>query len=170
MMMRKILFGLMAAAMVVAPAFAQDAERPKKKMPSSPRYFTSLKAATKEAQKYDAPIFVAAVGKGTPAEEVVKDLTRHKFFKELAAKGFFVYTMRVGLSKKEKDIDGRSPKPLYDRLTADERALLDVICPPDKVRSIGGGKNTDLAAFVGKTALEVDGIGRTERTVCRKLD
>ena len=42
MMMRKILFGLMAAAMVVAPAFAQDAERPKKKMPSSPRYFTSL--------------------------------------------------------------------------------------------------------------------------------
>ena len=136
MMMRKILFGLMAAAMVVAPAFAQDAERPKKKMPSSPRYFTSLKAATKEAQKYDAPIFVAAVGKGTPAEEVVKDLTRHKFFKELAAKGFFVYTMRVGLSKKEKDIDGRSPKPLYDRLTADERALLDVICPPDKVRRL----------------------------------
>lgn len=136
MMMRKILFGLMAAAMVVAPAFAQDAERPKKKMPSSPRYFTSLKAATKEAQKYDAPIFVAAVGKGTPAEEVVKDLTRHKFFKELAAKGFFVYTMRVGLSKKEKDIDGRSPKPLYDRLTADERALLDVICPPDKVRKL----------------------------------
>ena len=135
-MMRKILFGLMAAAMVVAPAFAQDAERPKKKMPSSPRYFTSLKAATKEAQKYDAPIFVAAVGKGTPAEEVVKDLTRHKFFKELAAKGFFVYTMRVGLSKKEKDIDGRSPKPLYDRLTADERALLDVICPPDKVRRL----------------------------------
>ncbi|MBE6395893.1 MAG: hypothetical protein E7046_02670 [Lentisphaerae bacterium] len=135
--MRKILFGLMAAAMVVAPAFAQDAERPKKKMPSSPRYFTSLKAATKEAQKYDAPIFVAAVGKGTPAEEVVKDLTRHKFFKELAAKGFFVYTMRVGLSKKEKDIDGRSPKPLYDRLTADERALLDVICPPDdKVRKL----------------------------------
>ncbi len=136
MMMRKILFGLMAAAMVVAPAFAQDAERPKKKMPSSPRYFTSLKAATKEAQKYDAPIFVAAVGKGSPAEEVVKDLTRHKFFKELAAKGFFVYTMRVGLSKKEKDIDGRSPKPLYDRLTADERALLDVICPPDKVRRL----------------------------------
>lgn len=136
MMMRKILFGLMAAAMVVAPAFAQDAERPKKKMPSSPRYFTSLKAATKEAQKYDAPIFVAAVGKGSPAEEVVKDLTRHKFFKELAAKGFFVYTMRVGLSKKEKDIDGRSPKPLYDRLTADERALLDVICPPDKVRKL----------------------------------
>ena len=136
MMMRKILFGLMAAAMVVAPAFAQDAERPKKKMPSSPRSFTSLKAATKEAQKYDAPIFVAAVGKGSPAEEVVKDLTRHKFFKELAAKGFFVYTMRVGLSKKEKDIDGRSPKPLYDRLTADERALLDVICPPDKVRRL----------------------------------
>ena len=134
--MKKILFGLMTVALAVAPAFAQDAEKPKRKMPSSPKYFTSIKAATKEAQKYDAPIFVAVVGKGTSAEEAVKNVTRHKFFKELAAKGFFVYTMRVGYSKKEKDIDGRSPKPLYDRLTADERALLDVICPPDKVRRL----------------------------------
>lgn len=136
MMMKKILFGLMAATLAVGPAFAQDAERPKKKMPSSPRYFTSLKAATKEAQKYDAPIFVVAVGKGSPAEEVVKDLTRHKFFRELAAKGFFVYTMRVALSKKEKDADGKSPKPLYEKLAADERALLDVVCPPDKIRRL----------------------------------
>jgi hypothetical protein len=136
MKMKKIIFGLMAAALAVAPAFAQDAEKPKKKMPSSPKYFTSIKAATKEAQKYDAPIFVVAVGKGSPAEEVVKDLTKHKFFRELAAKGFFVYTMRVALSKKEKEIDGKTPKPLYDKLTAEDRALLDVICPPDKVRKL----------------------------------
>ena len=136
MMMKKILFGLMTVALAVAPAFAQDAEKPKRKMPSSPKYFTSIKAATKEAQKYDAPIFVAVVGKGTSAEEAVKNVTRHKFFKELAAKGFFVYTMRVGYSKKEKDIDGRSPKPLYEKLSAEERALLDVICPPDKIRKL----------------------------------
>ena len=134
--MKKILFGLMTVALAVAPAFAQDAEKPKRKMPSSPKYFTSIKAATKEAQKYDAPIFVAVVGKGTSAEEAVKNVTRHKFFKELAAKGFFVYTMRVGYSKKEKDIDGRSPKPLYEKLSAEERALLDVICPPDKIRKL----------------------------------
>ena len=134
--MKKVLFGLMAAALVVVPAFAQDDEKPKKKMPSSPKYFTALKAATKEAAKYDAPIFVVAVGKGSPAEDVVKDLTRNKFFRELAQKGFFVYTMRVNLSKKEKDVDGRSPKPLYDKLKPEDQALLDVIWPPDKVRKL----------------------------------
>ena len=134
--MKKVLLGIMAVVLSVAPAFAQDSEKPKKKMPSSAKYFTSLKAATKEAMKYDAPIFVVAVGKGSPAEDVVKDLTKHKFFRELAQKGFFVYTMRVGLSKKEKDIDGKSPKPLYEKLSDDERALLDVICPPDKVRKL----------------------------------
>ena len=134
--MKRVLLGIMAAALAVAPVFAQDAEKPKKKMPSSAKYFTSLKAATKEAVKYDAPIFVVAVGKGTPAEDAVKSLTKHKFFQELAKKGFFVYTMRVTLSKKEKDIDGKSPKPLYEKLTADDQALLDVICPPDKIRKL----------------------------------
>ena len=136
MKMKRVLLGIMAAALAVAPVFAQDAEKPKKKMPSSAKYFTSLKAATKEAVKYDAPIFVVAVGKGSPAEDAVKSLTKHKFFQELAKKGFFVYTMRVALSKKEKDIDGKSPKPLYEKLTADDQALLDVICPPDKVRKL----------------------------------
>lgn len=136
MKMKRVLMGIMAAALAVAPVFAQDAEKPKKKMPSSAKYFTSLKAATKEAVKYDAPIFVAAVGKGSPAEDAVKSLTKHKFFQELAKKGFFVYTMRVALSKKEKDIDGKSPKPLYEKLTADDQALLDVICPPDKIRKL----------------------------------
>ena len=136
MKMKRVLMGIMAAALAVAPVFAQDAEKPKKKMPSSAKYFTSLKAATKEAVKYDAPIFVVAVGKGTPAEDAVKSLTKHKFFQELAKKGFFVYTMRVALSKKEKDIDGKSPKPLYEKLTADDQALLDVICPPDKIRKL----------------------------------
>lgn len=136
MKMKRVLLGIMAAALAVAPVFAQDAEKPKKKMPSSAKYFTSLKAATKEAVKYDAPIFVAAVGKGSPAEDAVKSLTKHKFFQELAKKGFFVYTMRVALSKKEKDIDGKSPKPLYEKLTADDQALLDVICPPDKIRKL----------------------------------
>ena len=136
MKMKRVLMGIMAAALAVAPVFAQDAEKPKKKMPSSAKYFTSLKAATKEAVKYDAPIFVAAVGKGSPAEDAVKSLTKHKFFQELAKKGFFVYTMRVALSKKEKDIDGKSPKPLYEKLTADDQALLDLICPPDKIRKL----------------------------------
>lgn len=138
MKMKKILFGLMAAAIAVTPAFAQeaDAEKPKKKMPSSAKYYRSLKAATKDAEKYDAPIFVAAVGKGTPAEDIVKKMTKHKFFQELAAKGFFVYTMSVPLSKKEKDVDGRSMKPLYEKLGEAERALLDVICPPDKIRKL----------------------------------
>ena len=136
MKMKRVLLGIMAAALAVAPVFAQDAEKPKKKMPSSAKYFTSLKAATKEAVKYDAPIFVAAVGKGSPAEDAVKSLTKHKFFQELAKKWFFVYTMRVALSKKEKDIDGKSPKPLYEKLTADDQALLDLICPPDKIRKL----------------------------------
>lgn len=136
MKMKRVLLGIMAVALAAAPVFAQDAEKPKKKMPSSAKYFTSLKAATKEAVKYDAPIFVAAVGKGSPAEDAVKSLTKHKFFQELAKKGFFVYTMRVALSKKEKDIDGKSPKPLYEKLTADDQALLDVICPPDKIRKL----------------------------------
>ncbi len=136
MKMKRVLLGIMAAALAVAPVFAQDAEKPKKKMPSSAKYFTSLKAATKEAVKYDAPIFVVAVGKGSPAEDAVKSLTKHKFFQELAKKGFFVYTMRVALSKKEKDIDGKSPKPLYEKLTADDQALLDLICPPDKIRKL----------------------------------
>lgn len=136
MKMKRVLLGIMAAALAAAPVFAQDAEKPKKKMPSSAKYFTSLKAATKDAVKYDAPIFVAAVGKGSPAEDAVKSLTKHKFFQELAKKGFFVYTMRVALSKKEKDIDGKSPKPLYEKLTADDQALLDLICPPDKIRKL----------------------------------
>ena len=136
--MKKILFSLMAAALAVAPAFAQeaDAEKPKKKMPGAAKYFTSLKAATKEAEKYDAPLFVVAVGKGSPAEAAVKKVTKHKFFQELASKGFFVYTMSVPLSKKEKDIDDRSMKPLYEKLGEAERALLDVICPPDRVRKL----------------------------------
>lgn len=136
--MKKILFGFMAVALAVAPAFAQEAEaeKAKKKMPSGAKYFTSLKAATKEAEKYEAPIFVVAVGKGSPVEPVVKKLIKHKFFQELASKGFFVYTMSVPLSKKEKDIDGKSPKPLYEKLGEAERALLDVVCPPDVVRKL----------------------------------
>ena len=135
--MRKLIMTVAVAALALAPAFSQDAEAPeKKKMPSTAKYFTSLAAAKKEAEKYDAPIFVVAVGKGSPAEALVKKITSHKFFRELATKGFFVYTMKVDLSKKEKDDDGRSPKPMYEKLTADDRALLDVICPPDKVRKL----------------------------------
>ena len=70
------------------------------------------------------------------ARDLRRSLTKHKFFQELAKKGFFVYTMRVALSKKEKDIDGKSPKPLYEKLTADDQALLDLICPPDKIRKL----------------------------------
>ena len=69
-------------------------------------------------------------------EAAVKKVLNHKFFRELAAKGFFVYTMKVELSKKEKDIDGRSPRPLYEKLSAEDRALLDLICPPDKIRKL----------------------------------
>ena len=134
--MKRMMIGLMAVAAAFA-AVAEDAAQPeKKKMPSTAKYFTSLQAATKEAEKYDAPIFVVAVGKGSPAEALVKKVTANKFFRELATKGFFVYTMKVDLSKKEKDIDGKSPKPLYEKLTEADRALLDVICPPDKVRKL----------------------------------
>lgn len=136
MNMKRVLLGMMAAVLAVAPAFAQDEEKPKKKMPSSARYFTSLKAATKEAVKYDAPIFVVAVAKKSLSEELAKKVTKHKFFRELAQKGFFVYTMTIPLSKNEKDIDGRSPKPLWEKLTAEDRALLDVVCPPDRIRKL----------------------------------
>lgn len=134
--MKKVLLIALATMMSVMSSFAQESEKPKKKMPTSAKYFTSLKAATKEAAKYDAAIFVVAVGKGSPAEDIVKKLTKHRFFQELASKAFFVYTMRVPLSKKEKDVDGRSPKPLYEKLSADDNALLDVICPADKVRKL----------------------------------
>ena len=136
--MRKMIFTMVAAALAFAPALAQDAEaaKEKKKLPSTAKYFTSLAAAKKEAEKYDAPIFVVAVGKGSPAEAAVKKVTNHKFFKELATKGFFVYTMKVELSKKEKDDDGRSPKPLYEKLSKEDQDLLNIICPPDKVRRL----------------------------------
>lgn len=134
--MKKITMFALAAMMSVGSVFAQEEEKPKKKMPSSPKIFRQLKAATKEAAKYDAPIFVAVVAKGTPQEKMVKKVLSNKFFKELAQKGFFVYTMSVQLHKKEKDIDGRSPKPLYEKLTAEDQALLDVICPPDKLRKL----------------------------------
>lgn len=135
--MKKLVIAFATAALAFAPAFSQEeAAKEKKKMPSTAKYFTSLASAKKEAEKYDAPIFVAAVGKGSPAEALVKKFINHKYFRELATKGFFVYTMKVELSKKEKDMDGRSPKPLYEKLSADDQALLDVICPPDKVRKL----------------------------------
>ena len=128
---------MMAAAFALSAAFAEDeAAKEKKKMPSSAKYFTSLKAATKEAEKYDAPIFVVAVGKGTPMEQAVKKVINHKFFKELATKGFFVYTLKVDISKKEKEEDGKTPKALFEKLSADDQAMLDVICPPDKMRRL----------------------------------
>ena len=133
--MTRKMFALMAVALALAPAVAQDtdAAKEKKKMPSSAKYFTSLKAATKEAEKYDAPIFVVAVGKGTPMEQLVKKVMNHKFFKELATKGFFVCTIKVDISKKEKEMDGKTPKVLYDKLPEEERAVLDVIAPPETV-------------------------------------
>ena len=129
--MKKMLLVLAVAAMSL---FAQGEEgKEKKKMPSSMKSFTSLVAAKKEAEKYEAPIFVVAVAKGTPMESAVKKMMSNKFFKELATKGFFVYTMRLDLSKKEKESDGRTPKAMYEKLSDDERALLDVIAPPDQV-------------------------------------
>ena len=78
-----------------------------------------------------------AVPKGSVFEVAMKKVMSHKFFRELAAKGFFVYTMKVELSKKEKDVDGKSPKPLYEKLSAEDRALLDLINPPgDSVRKL----------------------------------
>ena len=134
MEMKRLFVAFMATAFACTAAFAEETEvKEKKKMPTTARYFTSLKAATKEAEKYEAPIFVVAVGKGTPMEQVVKKVLAHKFFKELATKGFFVYTMKVDISKKEKEADGKTPKALYEKLPAEEQAVLDVIAPPDMV-------------------------------------
>ena len=108
-MKRMLLTGL-AAVLACTMAFAEDDAKEKKKMPSTAKYFTSLPAAKKEAMKYEAPIFVVAVAKGTPMEGAMKKVLSNKFFKELATKGFFVYTMRVELSKKEKEADARTPK------------------------------------------------------------
>ena len=134
MKMKKIMITAVVAAIAMCSAFAEETEaKEKKKMPSTAKYFTSIVQAKKEAAKYDAPIFVVAVAKGTPMEKAVKAVTNHKFFKELATKGFFVYTMKVELSKKEKEADAKTPKVLYEKLSADDKALLDVIAPPDKV-------------------------------------
>jgi hypothetical protein len=132
--MKKIMIAAVAAAMAAFSAFADETEaKEKKKLPSTAKYFTSVTAAKKEAAKYDAPIFVVAVAKGTPMEGAIKKVINHKFFRELATKGFFVYTMRVELSKKEKEADAKTPKVMYEKLSADDKALLDVIAPPDKV-------------------------------------
>jgi hypothetical protein len=132
--MKKIMRAAVAAAMAAFSAFADETEaKEKKKLPSTAKYFTSVTAAKKEAAKYDAPIFVVAVAKGTPMEGAIKKVINHKFFRELATKGFFVYTMRVELSKKEKEADAKTPKVMYEKLSADDKALLDVIAPPDKV-------------------------------------
>lgn len=137
MNMSRIIVALMAAALAFSPAFAEETEvKEKKKMPTSPKYFTSLKMATKEAEKYDAPIFVAVVGRGTPMEAAVKKVMNHKFFKELATKGFFVYTMRVDISRKEFEEDKRTPKVLFDKLLPEDQALLDVICTKDQLRRL----------------------------------
>ena len=135
--MRRLVFALMATAMAVTSVFAAEAEaKEKKKLPSSPKFFTSLKAATKEAEKYEAPIFVAVVGKGTPIEAAVKKVMSHKFFKELATKGFFVYTMRVDVSKKEFEADKRTPKALFEKLSPEDQALLDVISTKEQLRRL----------------------------------
>lgn len=131
-MKRMLLTGL-AAVLACTLAFAEEAAKEKKKLPSTMKSFASLKQAKTEAMKYDAPIFVAVVAKGTPMEGAMKKILSNKFFKELATKGFFVYTMRVELSKKEKEADAKTPKAMYEKLLADDRALLDVIAPPDKV-------------------------------------
>ncbi len=132
--MKKIMIAAVAAAMAAFSAFADETEaKEKKKLPSTAKYFTSVTAAKKEAAKYDAPIFVVAVAKGTPMEGAIKKVINHKFFRELATKGFFVYTMRVELCKKEKEADAKTPKVMYEKLSADDKALLDVIAPPDKV-------------------------------------
>ena len=131
-MKRMLLMGL-AAVLACTMAFAEEETKEKKKMPSTAKYFTSLKQAKTEAMKYDAPIFVVAIAKGTPMEGAMKKILAHKFFRELATKGFFVYTMRVDLSKKEKEADARTPKALYEKLSADDRALVDVSGPRDKV-------------------------------------
>ena len=132
--MKKVMIAAVAAAAAMLSAFADETEaKEKKKMPSTAKYFTSIVQAKKEAAKYDAPIFVAVVPKGTPIEAGMKKVLSNKFFRELATKGFFVYTMRVELSKKEKEADAKTPKVMYEKLSADDKALLDVIAPPDKV-------------------------------------
>lgn len=136
MNMKKIAVFALTAALSIGCVFAQDDEKPKKKMPSSVKMFRQLKPATKEAAKYDAPIFVAVVAKGTVQEKAVKKLLSNRYFKELAQKGFFVYTMAVQLHKKEKEADGRTPRAMYEKLRAEDKALLDVICPPDKIRKL----------------------------------
>ena len=137
MIMKRMVVALMATALAFTSVFAEEAEaKEKKKLPTSPKYFTSLKAATKEAEKYEAPIFVAVVGKGTPIEVAVKKVMSHKFFKELATKGFFVYTMRVDVSKKEFEADKRTPKALFEKLSPEDQALLDVICTKDQLRRL----------------------------------
>jgi len=137
--MKRVIVALMAAAVAFTSVFAEDAdakEKEKKKLPSSPKYFTNLAMAKKEAAKYEAPIFVAVVGKGTPIEAAVKKVMSHKFFKELATKGFFVYTMRVDVSRKEFEADKRTPKALFEKLSDDDQALLDVICVKDQARRL----------------------------------
>jgi len=137
MKMKRMVIAVMAAGLAFMSAFAEEAAaKEKKKMPSSPKYFTSLKAATKEAEKYEAPIFVAVVGKGTPVEAAVKKVMNHKFFRELATKGFFVYTMRVDVSKKEFEADKRTPKALFEKLSPEDQALLDVICTKEQLRRL----------------------------------
>ena len=129
--MKIMLLPGLAAVLACTLAFAE--EEAKKKLPSTMKSFTSLKQAKTEAMKYDAPIFVVAIAKGTPMEGAMKKILAHKFFRELATKGFFVYTMRVDLSKKEKEADDRTPKEMYEKLSADNRALQNIIAPPDKV-------------------------------------
>ena len=132
--MKRLIISVAAVAVAAFAAFADETEaKEKKKLPSTAKYFTALAPAKKEAMKYDAPIFVAVVPKGTPIEAGMKKVLGNKFFKELATKGFFVYTMRVDLSKKEMEADAKTPKVMYEKLSADDKALLDVIAPPDKV-------------------------------------
>lgn len=132
--MKRMLMALTVAVLSVTTLIAgEDEAKEKKKLPSQMKSFTSLAAAKKEAAKYEAPIFVVAVAKGTPMESAMKKMLSNKYFKELASKGFFVYTMRVELSKKEKEADARTPKVLYDKLSEDDQALLNVIAPPDVV-------------------------------------
>ena len=89
-MKRMLLTGL-AAVLACTLAFAEEEAKEKKKLPSTMKSFTSLKQAKTEAMKYDAPIFVAVVAKGTPMEGAMKKILSNKFFQELAKKGFFVF-------------------------------------------------------------------------------
>lgn len=132
--MKRMLTALTVAALSVMTLIAgADETKAKKKLPSQMKSFTMLAAAKKEAAKYEAPIFVAVVVKGSPEEACLKKMMSNKFFKELASKGFFVYTMRVEQSKKEKEADARTFKILYEKLTQEDQDLLNVIAPPDIV-------------------------------------